>query len=65
MMLFNPLSVPIKRSIEIPVYYTGRQKEISIREKEGPARTSPVKRDHTITLEVNLPAKGYSWWIFE
>jgi hypothetical protein len=65
MMLFNPLPVSITRSIDIPVYYTGKQREISVREKEGPARTFPVKSDHTVTVEVNLPAKGYSWWIFE
>lgn len=65
MMLFNPLPYPLRRTIEIPVYYTGLHQQVKIREQEGKAVAYPVARNYTVAMEVNLPANGYSWWVLE
>ena len=65
LMLFNPLSVPIQREIEIPVYYTGLSKKVKIGEKDGKIEVYPVSRDYTIRLKVSVPAKGYGYWILK
>lgn len=65
MMLFNPTNKIIKRQIEIPVYYTGLHHKLRFREKEGPAKILPVSRTYTITVDIILPANGYSWYVIE
>lgn len=65
MMLFNPTNKEIKRQIKIPVYYTGLHSIVQFREKEGRSMSIPVSRDYTITVDIILPANGYSWYVLE
>lgn len=65
MMLFNPTDKEMRRQIEVPVYYTGLHQRVTFREKEGIAKQLPVSRNYTITIDVILPAKGYSWYVIE
>jgi len=64
LMLFNPLDVPITRTLEIPVYYTGLSDKVRIGEQEGKMKTYPVSRDYTVSIRVSIPAKGYNYFIF-
>jgi hypothetical protein len=65
MVLFNPLPYAITRTLEIPVYYTGQQEALKIREQEGPVKAYKVSRNYTVSLTVKLAANGYSWWVIE
>ena len=65
LMLFNPLNTPIKKEIEIPVYYTGLSEKVKISGQEGKMKIYSVSRDYTIRLKVSIPAKGYGYWILE
>lgn len=64
-LLFNPTSETIKRTIKIPLYYTGLTQTARIREKEGIAKTYQLNRLFEIALPVTLAPNSYSWWVVE
>lgn len=64
-MLYNPTKEKIERTINLPLYYTGLDKEARIREKEGAARTYVLSRNHEVKLKIALPPDSYSWWVIE
>jgi len=64
-MLYNPLTTPIKRTIKIPLYYTGLSTSAKIREKEGSSKIYRLNRDFTVDFTFTLPAEGYSWYVVE
>jgi hypothetical protein len=53
------------RTIKLPLYYTGLSKTASIREQEGRAKKYKLDRDYNITLEIRIPANGYTWYVVE
>jgi hypothetical protein len=64
-LLFNPLNEPIRRTISLPLYYTGLDKYAWIREKEGQSKRYVLNRDFTVSFTFELPANGYSWFVVE
>jgi len=64
-MLYNPLRVPVKRKINIPVYYTGVSDKILVQEKEGNPKAYTVSREYTITIDATIPAQGYNYYILK
>jgi hypothetical protein len=64
-LLFNPLNEPIRRTISLPLYYTGLDNQAWIREKEGKSKRYLLNRDFTVTFTFELPANGYSWFVVE
>ncbi len=64
-LLFNPLDQPIRRTISLPLYYTGLDKHAWIREKEGASKRYVLNRDFTVSFTFELPANGYSWFVVE
>lgn len=65
LMVYNPLSVAIKRTIQVPVYYTGLTTTAIVKEQGGKAVKYPVSRDYKISLEIEIPANYCNWYIFE
>jgi len=65
LMLYNPLNVPITRNINVPVYYTGLSSKIQVEDAEGKVKTASVNREYEITLNVTIPAKGYTYYILK
>lgn len=65
LMVYNPLPVAIKRIIEVPVYYTGLTDQAKVTTPDGKTNIYPVSRDYKISMEINIPAKGRAWYIFE
>lgn len=65
LMVYNPLQEPVKRKIEVPVYYTGLSDKVTVTGSNGKANTYTVSRDYKITMEIEIPAKGRSWYIFK
>ena len=63
LMLYNPLKVPIKRSIQVPLYYTGLEATAIFKEKGGKAQKLKLNRSYEATLEVEIPAEGYTWYV--
>jgi hypothetical protein len=61
-MLYNPTNKPITRTIKVPMYYTGLSKVAVVREHDKTAKSYTLGRDYSITMQVMLPANGYSWY---
>lgn len=64
-LFFNPLEETITRTIRLPLYYTGLTEKARIREQEGKAKTYRLNRDYTVELTVQIPARGYTWYVIE
>jgi hypothetical protein len=64
-MFFNPTDREMVRTIKLPLYYTGLSKTALIREQEGRAKKYKHDRDYNITLEIRIPANGYTWYVVE
>ena len=60
-MLFNPLDEPIKRSIEIPLYYTGLSNQAEVSEQYGPAEVYEIGNGNSITIDLEIPANYLTW----
>ncbi|MFH6602175.1 alpha-galactosidase [Maribacter algicola] len=64
-LLFNPTKNEIRENIKIPLYYTGLVDRASVSDRQGKAEVLELDRNFEITLNVRIPAKGYSWYIIE
>lgn len=63
LMLYNPLKVPIKRSIQVPLYYAGLETSAVFKEKGGKSQKLKLNRSYEATLEVEIPAESYTWYV--
>ena len=64
-IFYNPTDSEMIRTIKVPLYYSGLEKTASVREQEGRAKKYTLDRDWCVTLEVRIPANGYTWYVFE
>ncbi|MDR3715148.1 MAG: alpha-galactosidase [Puia sp.] len=64
-MLYNPLGRAIERRVDLPLYYTGLAETAMVRVEEGPVRTYTLDRRFNITVDVSIPAGGYTWLVIE
>lgn len=62
-MVYNPTDSDIKRTIKLPLYYTGLTSTAKIREKEGKTATYKLNREYEVELEITIPAHGYNWYV--
>lgn len=65
LMLYNPLKVPIQRSVQVPLYYAGLEKTAVFKEKGGKAQKLKLNRNYEASLQVEIPAEGYTWFLIE
>lgn len=64
-VFYNPLNVPITRTITLPLYYTGLEQTARIREQEGKSKTYHLDRNYNVQLTITIPANGYTWYVIE
>ncbi len=64
-MVYNPLSEPAKRTLRLPLYYTGLTGTAQIREREGASKSYTLDRQFNVQVPVDVPAHGYSWFVIE
>jgi hypothetical protein len=64
-MFYNPTHKEMVRTIKLPLYYTGLDKVAKIREQEGHSKSYKLDREYCVTLEVTIPANGYTWYVVE
>jgi hypothetical protein len=62
-MVYNPLPEPIRRTLRLPLYYTGLTGTARIREREGAPKTYPLDRECNVYMPVKIPARSYSWFV--
>ncbi|MGL4943013.1 MAG: hypothetical protein ACRC46_07470 [Thermoguttaceae bacterium] len=66
LMLYNPTDKDVKRTITVPLYYTGLTDvaKVTEREEKQPQEYS-LNRHYEIELPVTVPAGGCSWYVIE
>jgi hypothetical protein len=64
-MLYNPLRKKIVRTLRIPVYYTGLTERVSLKDMSGRASVLKVTRDYHVLLPVEIPPRGYAYYILK
>ncbi len=63
--IYNPLDKDIEKEIKIPLYYTGISNKAIVKEQGTNDREYTLERDYSISLKIQIPAKGYNWYIVE
>ena len=64
-MVYNPLAEPVRRTLRLPLYYTGLTDTAQIREQEGQPKTFKLDREFNVSVPVRIPASGYTWLVIE
>lgn len=65
LLLFNPTSEKIERTIKVPLYYTGLSKSALVKEKNSAGRQYPLNRNYEIEFTFMLAPDSYSWYVIE
>ncbi|MEW6741210.1 MAG: hypothetical protein AB1486_00500 [Planctomycetota bacterium] len=65
LVVFNPLDEAVSRELEINLYYAGLTEEAFVREQEGTPSRMRLARDHSVKLDVAVPASGMTWFVVE
>jgi len=60
-MLYNPLTEPITRNIEVDLYYTGLKNQASIISEKGTKKVS--LQGTKLNLKVTIPANSQQWFV--
>jgi hypothetical protein len=64
-MVYNPTDKPIKKTISLPLYYTGLDKVAKVAEKDNNSILYKINRDYSIDLEINIPAYANNWYVIK
>jgi hypothetical protein len=65
LMVYNPLSYPVKKDLKVNVYYTGLSNHTLISENDKRERVYDVDRNYNVTVPVNVDANSVSWYILK
>ncbi len=65
MMVYNPLDTPIKKTIQVPLYYTGLKDKVTVKNSNGKKIVKRLDREYSISMEIEIPAYGCNWYVFE
>lgn len=60
-MLYNPLPEAIRRTISLPLYYSGLTDQAVIKNSQGRTRKIKLDRQYHVQVEIEIPAKGRVW----
>ncbi|HRY47298.1 MAG TPA: hypothetical protein P5186_04560 [Candidatus Paceibacterota bacterium] len=61
----NPLEREVKKTLSIPLYYTGLTKKAVVIERDRSARAYTLEREYSIELPVRVPARGVTWFVIK
>jgi len=64
LVVYNPTSAPLRRELEVPLYYAGLDDAALVAREEGEPQRIALDRRWTTSLEVEVPAGAMSWWVF-
>jgi hypothetical protein len=64
-MVYNPLDHPVKRSLSLPLYYTGLQDSAQIRQGEGSFQTYRLDGQGNANLALEMPPKSAQWFVIQ
>ncbi|MCW5557227.1 MAG: alpha-galactosidase [Verrucomicrobiae bacterium] len=64
-MVYNPLGTPIKRTLKLPLYYTGLKTEARIRREEGDPVVYPLDSESIAEIPVEMAPRSAAWFLVE
>ncbi len=65
LMLYNPLKEPIKRTIQVPLYYTALNSSALVGEKGQGMSPFRMNEKKEITLSFTIEPESYTWFVIE
>ncbi len=65
LMVFNPLKERVSQTLDVPLYYTGLTKTALIREKGAVPLSYALDRRYSVSLPVDVPPHGITWFIIQ
>ena len=65
LMLYNPLKEKIKRTIKLPLYYSGLTQDAIVKLRDQSPLKLKLNRNYEIDLTVEIEAEGYTWLVIE
>jgi hypothetical protein len=63
--LYNPLEDPIKKMIDVSLYYTGLNDKATISKNDDPGKVFDIDRNYNAQLEIEIPARGWTWYVIK
>jgi len=63
--IFNPTEQAFQQQLRVPLYYTGLSDQAVVTSFDGQIANYELDRDYQITIDVEIPAKGFLWYIIE
>jgi len=65
LMVYNPLDHESRKTLSIPLYYTGLRGKAKASERDGAPRTLRLDAQEKAEFPVTVPAKGVTWYVFQ
>lgn len=65
LMVFNPLDESVRQTLDVPLYYTGLTRTALIREKDAVPLSYPLDRSYSVSLPVDVPPHGITWFVIQ
>ncbi len=62
-MVYNPLPHSVKRTLKLPLYYTGLTDRAAVRRGESPPATYALDRGYWVQVPLEIPALGVAWLV--
>ena len=64
-MVYNPLAYPVKKSLKLPLYYTGLSETAMIRHEEGPLVSYRLDRQYNVEVPLEMAPQSVTWFLIE
>ena len=61
-MFYNPLEQPLKRQINVPLYYSGLTNRAVLHWADGRTEVISMNRDYSVDVPVNIAARSRVWF---
>ena len=65
LLVFNPTTEKINRTIKVPLYYTGLSTVAQVKEKDSTKKQYQLNRNYEIELSFTLDPESYNWFVIE
>jgi len=64
-VVYNPLDQEVRKTMTLPLYYTGLARTALIREQEGKPQRYVLDREYRVEVPVRVPARGLTWLVIQ
>lgn len=63
LMAWNPTDHEMTQEVEVPLYYTGLEKDCTVALEGGKAVRMKLDREFKIKVKASIPARSCRWWV--